>query len=56
MTGDAKFQQNGDIMSADTIIYDRAAETVTSKKAKNSSNQVKTIINTQNEQGSQWAH
>ncbi len=53
MSGGAKFQQNGDMMSADTIIYDRAAETVTSKKAENSTNQVKTIINTQNEQGEQ---
>ncbi len=51
MSGSAKFQQNGDTMSADTIIYDRANETVTSKKSENSSNQVKTIINTQNKQG-----
>ena len=50
MVGNAKFQQNSDIMSADTIIYDRANETVTSKKAKNSTNQVKTIINTQGKQ------
>ena len=39
------------MMSADTIIYDRENETVTSKKAKNSDNQVKTIINTQTKQG-----
>lgn len=51
MSGNAKFQQNGDMMSADTIIYDRENETVTSKKAKNSDNQVKTIINTQTKQG-----
>lgn len=50
MKGNAKFQQNSDVMSADTIIYDRIAETVTSKKAENSQNQVKTIINTQTEQ------
>jgi lipopolysaccharide export system protein LptA len=50
MIGNAKFQQNSDLMSADTIIYDRANETVTSKKSKNSNNQVKTIINTQSGQ------
>lgn len=50
MIGNAKFQQNSDLMSADTIIYDRVNETVTSKKSKNSNNQVKTIINTQSGQ------
>lgn len=50
MIGNATFQQNSDIMSADTIIYDREKETITSKRAKNSNNQVKTIINTQSTQ------